>query len=59
MVGDVHHITGGYDDDNYLTSILAWDPDTEDWREVGDLAVARSSLATVEVPSTAVSDGLG
>ena len=28
MVGDVLHVTGGYDD-NFLTSILAWDPVAE------------------------------
>ena len=40
MVGDVLHVTGG-SDGNRLTSILAWDPDTESWQDAGELNVAR------------------
>ena len=51
MVGDVLHVTGGLDDDNNdLTSILAWDPVAESWQDVGDLAVARSGQAAVAIP---------
>ena len=51
MVGDVLHVTGGADDDNnFLTSILAWDPVAELWQHVGDLAVARSLQAAVAIP---------
>ena len=49
MVGDVLHVTGGYDD-NFLTSILAWDPVAELWQDVGDLAVARSEHTAVVIP---------
>ena len=49
MVGDVLHVTGGYDD-NFLTSILAWDPVAELWQDVGDFAVARSLQAAVAIP---------
>ena len=49
MVGDVLHVTGGYDD-NFLTSILAWDPVAELWQHVGDFAVARSLQAAVAIP---------
>ena len=49
MVGDVLHVTGGYDD-NFLTSILAWDPVAELWQDVGDLAVARYGYAAVAIP---------
>lgn len=51
MVGDVLHVTGGYDDDyNIFTSILAWDPDTEMWQDAGELNVARYYHAAVAVP---------
>ena len=53
MVGDVLHVTGGYDG-NYLTSILAWDPVAETWQAAGDLAVARAYHAAVAVPSSLV-----
>ena len=49
MVGDVLHVTGGYDD-NFLTSILAWDPVAESWQDVGELNVGRAYHAAVAVP---------
>ena len=55
MVGDVLHVTGGEDDDyNFLTSILAWDPDTESWQDVGELNVARYSHAAVAIPDSVI-----
>ena len=54
MVDNVIHVTGGYYDGNYLTSILSWNPSTEAWREVGDLGVARFGHAAVEVPYTII-----
>ena len=55
MVGDVLHVTGGYDDDyNILTSILAWDPDTESWQDAGSLNVARDYHAVVVVPDSII-----
>ena len=53
MVGDVLHVTGG-SDGNYLTSILAWDPDTESWQDVGELHVARGRNAAVAVPDSKI-----
>ena len=49
MVGDVLHVTGGYDN-KALTSILAWDPDTESWQDAGELNVGRDYHAAVAVP---------
>ena len=49
MVGDVLHVTGGAYG-NALTSILAWDPDTESWQDAGRLNVARMYHAAVAVP---------
>ena len=54
MVGDVLHVTGGYDYNNYYTSILAWDPDTESWQDAGRLNVARSFHAAVAVPDSII-----
>ena len=53
MVGDVLHVTGG--SDGYrLTSILAWDPDTESWQDAGELNVARDYHAAVAVPDSII-----
>ena len=53
MVGDVLHVTGGYGG-SYLTSILAWDPDTEAWQDAGRLDVGRYSHAAVAVPDSII-----
>ena len=53
MVGDVLHVTGGYDG-NDLTSILAWDPDTESWQDAGELHVGRAFHAAVAVPDSII-----
>ena len=51
MVGDVLHVTGGFDAyGNDLTSILAWDPVAESWQDVGNLAEARYEPASVSIP---------
>merc|ERR1711971_506171 len=51
MGGDILFFTGGIDDgNNYLTSILSWDPVAESWQAAGDLAVARAYHAAVAVP---------
>ena len=55
MVGDVLHVTGGFDDDNNkLTSILAWDPVAESWQDAGRLNVARDGHAAVAVPDSII-----
>ena len=55
MVGDVLHVTGGYENANIpLTSILAWDPDTESWQDAGELNVARDGHAAVAIPDSIV-----
>ena len=53
MVGDVLHVTGGYDGSR-LTSILAWDPVAESWQDAGELHVARNYHAVVEIPDTLI-----
>ena len=55
LVGDVLFVAGGYDGNNYLTSILSWDPVTESWQSAGDLAVARSDHVAVAVPELLIS----
>ena len=54
-VGDNIYVTGGYDADNYFTSVLSWNPAGETWQEVGNLAVARDYHAAVAVPEAFVS----
>ena len=55
MVGDVLHVTGGTDDDdNFLTSILAWDPVAESWQDAGELHVRRINHAAVAVPDSII-----
>ena len=54
MVGDVLHVTGGYDGNNRLTSILAWDPVAESWQDAGRLNVARYCHAAVAVPDSII-----
>ena len=54
VVDNIIYVTGGLDgdsSDDYLTSILSWDPSTESWQYVGDLKVARSDHSAVAVPS--------
>ena len=56
MVDNIVFVTGGLewpgmDDDTALTSILSWDPSTESWQTVGDLAVGRHLHAAVSIPS--------
>ena len=53
MVGDVLHVTGGWDV-NDLTSILAWDPVAESWQDAGELNVARNYHAAVAVPDSII-----
>merc|ERR1711934_574734 len=48
------YVTGGYDCDNYLTEILRWDPSTESWQQVGNLAVERDGAAAVAIPSSII-----
>ena len=48
-LGAVFHILGGQRG-TLLTSVLAWDPVEETWQEVGELEVAASYRAVVEVP---------
>ena len=60
LIGEILFVTGGLDDDgnNYLTSILSWDPVAESWQQVGDLAgelaVARGYHAAVAVPKSVI-----
>ena len=54
MVSDVLHVTGGSDRHHDFTSILAWDPVAESWRDVGDLSVARYDHAIVAIKGSAI-----
>ena len=56
-VGEILFVSGGYNDDdgnNYLTSILSWDPVAESWQPAGDPAVGRFDHAAVAVPASTV-----
>ena len=53
-VDGVLYVTGGYDFNNLLTSILSWDPVAESWQPAGDLAVARVWHAAVAVPTSVI-----
>ena len=55
VVGEVLYVSGGYDGNNDLTSVLSWNPAGETWQEVGNLAVARYFHASVAVPAEVVS----
>ena len=55
VVGDVLYVTGGRYGNNYLTSVLSWNPAGETWQEVSNLAVARYDHAAVVVPAGVVS----
>ena len=54
VVGDVLFVTGGWDGDNYPTSILSWDPVAESWQQAGDLAMGRYDHAAVAVPTSLI-----
>ena len=56
VVGDLLFVTGGYDGDNALTSILSWNPVAESWQPAGELAVARNHHATVAVPKSVIGE---
>ena len=47
-------VTGGWDGQSHLTQILRWDPFTESWQHVGNLAVGRESHAAVAIPFSIV-----
>ena len=54
LVGDILFLTGGFDGNHELTSILAWDPVAESWQAGGDLALWRYNHAAVAVPTSLV-----
>ena len=54
MVGDVLHVTGGAEGNSGITSILAWDPVTESWQDVGELNVGRFNHAAVAIPDSVI-----
>ena len=54
VIGDILFISGGYDGNNELTSILSWDPVAESWQPAGHLAVARNNHAAVAVPKSVI-----
>ena len=54
VIDNVIYVTGGEDDNNYFTSILAWDSSTESWQHVGNLTVGRTGHAAVAVPHSMI-----
>jgi hypothetical protein len=50
----VFHVTGGWDVNNYLDEILAWDPVAETWSLAGHLATARYWHGITEVSLAAL-----
>ena len=57
MVDNVVYVTGGYDDDDFFTSMSSWDPTNESWEEAGNLVVRRGSHGAVAVPSSMIESG--
>ena len=58
VVGEILYVSGGYfydGNNNYLTSVVSWNPAGESWQEVGNLAVGRYFHAAVAVPVEFVS----
>ena len=55
VVGDNIYLSGGWDGNNSLTSVLSWNPAGETWQEVGNLAVAREYHGVVAIPVEFVS----
>ena len=55
VVEDVLYASSGWDKDNFLSSVLSWNPAGKTWQEVGNLAVGRESHAAVAVPVEFVS----
>ena len=49
-------MSGGFDGNSYLDSILSWSPDTESWSQAGVLTTARSGHGVTEVSLAAVED---
>ena len=54
FIGDILYVSGGYDGNNDLTSILSWDPVAESWQPAGDFGVKRHDHAAVAVPKSLV-----
>ena len=54
MVDNILYVTGGFDG-NELASILSWNPSTETWQSVGEMALARYYHAAVAAPSSILS----
>ena len=50
--GGTLYTTGGWDGDSRLTDILAWQPESQTWRHVGDMATARNYHAVTSVPDS-------
>ena len=52
VVNNVLYLSGGFDGDKELTTVLSWDPAGQTWQEVGNLAVGRDFHAAVAVPES-------
>ena len=58
VVDDIIYVTAGDEGgQNYLTSILYWDPSAESWEVAGDLSVARAVHAAVSLPYSMIESG--
>ena len=53
VVDNYFYVTGG-DDHNKLTEILRFDPSTNSWQQVGNLAQERHDHSAVAIPSSII-----
>ena len=57
MVGDLLHVTGGYDPDSGdMDEILAWDSVSETWSVAGHMETGRENHGVTEVSLAVVAD---
>ena len=55
VTDNILYVTGGFDGDNSLASILSWNPSTETWQSEGEMALAKDHHAAVAAPSSILS----
>ena len=55
-VGDLLHVTGGYDTSSDMDEILTWDSVSESWSVAGHMKTARSFQGVTELSLAVVTD---
>ena len=55
-VGELLHVTGGYDGSSAMEEILTWDSVSESWSVVGHMETARRYHGVTEVSLAVVAD---